>query len=394
MSVAELTSGEELLKNVVGMLLSILFLSWILKRLRQPILIAYILAGILLGPAGAGLFKNTSEIATIGSLGLIMQMFFIGAELETPSLVRNVRTFLIGTAVQLLLSIGLLFVIGGKLGWPFERIIFFGFMISLSSSSIILEYLHKNKELHSRLGILTTGILILQDFLIIPMIMILNFIGKEKVDPLQLALSGVVISAFVMFLRKAMLRKKFSLNFLGKLQDDHELQIFVGLVLCFGCAWITSMAHLSAAMGAMCAGLIISQSPSTSWLVKNLVPFRVIFLSLFFFSIGLQIDLKFLLDQLPLILMLTVSIFIINSVINALVFRLLMKDWKNSIYAGALLSQIGEFSLVLCTVAKNLNLVDQFSFQLTLAVISVTMLLTFTWISIIKTFLFQSAVSK
>lgn len=377
------------MKSVAGMLLSILLLSWLLKRFRQPYFVAYIIAGILLGPAGTELFTDVDTIAQIGSLGLIMQMFFIGAEIEVPSLVRNSRTVVTGTAVQLLLSLVVILVIGRQMAWPTEKIVLFGFIISLSSSAIILDYLHKNREIHSRLGSITTGILIMQDFLIVPMIMVLNFLGNRDADPEELLIGSLVMVAFILFLRKLVLGKEIRLPVIATAKPDHELQVFIGLSLCFGFAWLTSFLHLSAALGAMFAGMIISQTAATRWLDRSLVPFRIFFLSLFFFSIGLQIDLDFLRDNLSLVLTLVLSILVINSGINTLVFRLLKETWQNSVYAGALLSQIGEFSLVLCTVAKSMDLVDDFSFQLTLAVISISMLLTSAWIGVIRLFLFQ-----
>lgn len=371
------------------MLLSILLLGWFLKRFRQPYFVAYILAGMLLGPDGLKLFTDVNTVAQIGSLGLIIQMFFIGAEIEVPSLLKNIRTLLVGTGVQLLLSFIVILLIGAQLAWTASEIILFSFIISLSSSAIILEYLHKNKEINSRLGTITTGILIMQDFLIGPMIMVLNFLSKGESDPSQLIVGSIVMTLFILFLRKIVLKKKIQLPAMKGLTADHELQVFVGLSLCFGFAWITDFLHLSAALGAMFAGMIISQADSTRWLDKNLIPFRIFFISLFFFSIGLQIDIDFIGAHLSLILSLVVLIFVINSGINALVFRFLKETWKNSVYAGALLAQIGEFSLVLCTVGKELELVDDFSFQLTLAVISTTMLLTSAWISVIRKFLFR-----
>ena len=371
------------------MLLSILLLGWFLKRFRQPYFVAYILAGMLLGPDGLKLFTDVNTVAQIGSLGLIIQMFFIGAEIEVPSLLKNIRTLLVGTGVQLLLSFIVILLIGAQLAWTASEIILFSFIISLSSSAIILEYLHKNKEINSRLGTITTGILIMQDFLIGPMIMVLNFLSKGESDPSQLIVGSIVMTLFILFLRKIVLKKKIQLPAMKGLTADHELQVFVGLSLCFGFAWITDFLHLSAALGAMFAGMIISQADSTRWLDKNLIPFRIFFISLFFFSIGLQIDIDFIGAHLSLILSLVVLIFVINSGINALVFRFLKETWKNSVYAGALLAQIGEFSLVLCTVGKELELVDDFSFQLTLAVVSTTMLLTSAWISVIRKFLFR-----
>jgi CPA2 family monovalent cation:H+ antiporter-2 len=373
------------------MLLSILLLSWLLKRFKQPYFVAYIIAGVLLGPHGLHLFTDVNAIAQIGALGLIMQMFFIGTELEVPSLIKNSKTLLIGTAVQLFLSYVFITLVGTQLGWPTDKIVLFSFIISLSSSAIILEYLHKNKEINTRLGTITTGILIMQDFLIAPMIIVLNLFGKSESEFEEVIFGFVIMVLFILFLRKVVLKKKIHLPFLNAASLDHELQVFVGLFLCFGFAWITSTLHLSSALGAMFAGMIISQTEATRWLDKSLIPFRVFFLSIFFFSIGLQIDLDFIVHNFYLVLVLVFAIFIINSVINTFVFRLLKETWKNSVYAGALLSQIGEFSLVLCTVAKGLKLVDDFSFQLTLGVISTTMLLTSLWIGVIRAFLFQEA---
>ena len=391
---AYINSGEQLLKSVAGMLLSILLLGWLLKRFRQPYFVAHIIAGVLLGPEGLKLFTDVNTIAQIGSLGLIMQMFFIGAEIEIPSLIKNSKPVITGTAVQLLLSMAFILVVGHAFAWTVERIVLFGFIISLSSSAIILEYLYKNKEIHTRLGSITTGILIMQDFLIVPMIMVLNFLSKRVSDAGELLIGLGIMVIFLWLLRKLVLRKQIHLPFLTTANPDHELQVFVGLSLCFGFAWLTSLLHLSAALGAMLAGMIISQADATRWLVKSLIPFRIFFLSLFFFSICLQIDLNFLKDHLSLIILIVLSILAINSGINALVFRLIGESWKNSVYAGALLSQIGEFSLILCTVAKELNLVDNFSFQLTLAVISITMLLTSAWIDIIRRFLFRKTQVK
>jgi monovalent cation:H+ antiporter-2, CPA2 family len=387
---AYINSEEQLLTSVAGMLLSILLLGLLLKRFHQPYFVAYIITGMLLGPAGLKLFTDVHTIAQIGSLGLIMQMFFIGAEIEVASFLKNSKTAFIGTAVQLLVSFGFILLVSRQLEWQNEKIVLFTFIISLSSSAIILEYLHKNKELHTRLGAITTGILITQDFLIVPMIMTLNFFGNAQLDPKELITGSVVMVLFILFLRMLVLRKQMRLPFFATAKADHELQVFIGLSLCFGFAWLTSLLHLSAALGAMFAGMIISQTESTQWLDRSLIPFRIFFLSLFFFSIGLQIDVSFIKHHLPLIVSLVLSILVINSGINAFVFRLLGETWKNSVYAGALLSQIGEFSLVLCTVARELNLVEDFSFQLTLAVISLTMLLTSAWISVIRAFLFRN----
>jgi CPA2 family monovalent cation:H+ antiporter-2 len=183
--------------------------------------------------------------------------------------------------------------------------------------------------------------------------------------------------------------KNINFNFPYQVKVDHEVQVFIGLLICFGFGLLTQMVNLSAAIGALLGGILISKSNSMQWLETTLKPFGVFFLALFFLSIGLQINVDFLMQNIRLIVLIVAIILTINSAINAFVFRLLKESWRNSIYAGALLSQIGEFSLVLCMVAKNQNLVNDYWYQLTLAVISVTMLMTAIWINIIRTFIYK-----
>jgi CPA2 family monovalent cation:H+ antiporter-2 len=377
------------LRSIVLMLLTVLLMSLFLKRLNQPYFVAYIIAGVLLGPWGLRAFQDHETIAVMGELGLIIQMFFIGAEIEVPQLVRSIRKPLTGVLVQLILSFVFMLLLGLYLSWSFTQIFLFSFIISLSSSAIILEYLYQHQELKTPLGLLTTGILVLQDFLIVPMLMVLNFMGGGEFKTSQLVPGVVATLVMLLFLREVALKKTITLPFPDLLGKDHELQVFTGLLICFGFAWLTSLLHLSAAMGALMAGILIANSTSTRWLEHSLVPFRIFFLALFFLSIGLQINVRFLWANAGLILTIVVIILLINSVINALVFRLLKESWRNSIYAGAMLSQIGEFSLVLCLVAREQQLVDDYWYQLTLAVVSVTMLFTAVWISVIRAFIFR-----
>ena len=380
-----------LLQSIVIMLLSILLTGLLLKKLNQPYFVAYIIAGIILGPYVFQVFNNSDTISVIGELGLLIQMFFIGTKMDTQTLAKNIKKPLAGVIAQLVLSFFFISLLGVYQQWNWQEILLFSFIISLSSSAIILEYLEKNNEINTPLGTLTSGILVLQDFLLVPMLLVINFIGHKNLSLKQilpLLFSTLVIT---IFLRFVFLNRKINIRFPDKFKDDHEAQVFAGLLLCFGFSWLTQMLNLSAAIGALIGGIIIARSNSTQWLETKLIPFRVFFLSLFFLSIGLQIDLRFLIQHIKLICLIVAIILIVNSAINAIVFRLLGVSRRNSIYAGALLSQIGEFSLVLCMVAKTQNLVNEFWYQLTLTVIAVTMLMTAIWINIIRTFIYKQA---
>ena len=388
MSILSVFSFDDLLKSLVIMLLTVLLIGVVLKKLNQPYFVAYIIAGILLGPYSIRVFTDNDTISVIGELGLLIQMFFIGSKMEIQTLVKNMQKPIIGVIVQLILSFIFIFILGQFQLWSLKEIILFSFIISLSSSAIILDYLEKNNEIRHPLGILTSGILILQDFLLVPMLLVINFMGQETFDLLQLI--PLIISTIVItfFLRAVFLHKKINLQLPEKLRDDHEAQVFIGLLICFGFAMLTQLLNLSAAVGALLGGVIISRSSSMQWLETNLKPFRVFFLSLFFLSVGLQINMDFLFQHIELVSLIVAVILLINSFINTLVFRMLKESWRNSIYAGALLSQIGEFSLVLCIVAKNQQMVNDFWYQLTLAVVSVTMLMTAIWINVIRRFIY------
>ncbi len=384
-----LINFEQLLKSIVIMLLTILLIGLLLKRLNQPYFVAYIIAGILLGPYCIKVFSNAYTITVIGELGLLIQMFFIGTKMEIQTLAKNINKPIIGVVVQLFLSFLFIFLLGFYQEWSWKEIILFSFIISLSSSAIILEYLEKNNEIKTTLGTLTSGILILQDFLLVPMLLAINFLGQEKLNIKQIIPLTISAIAITLFLRVAFSSKNINFHFPDKLKNDHEAQVFVGLLLCFGFGLLTQILHLSAAIGALLGGILISKSKSMHWLDTNLIPFRVFFLSLFFLSIGLQINVDFLTHHIGLILLIVGIILLVNSAINAVVFRLLKESWLNSIYAGALLSQIGEFSLVLCLAAKTQNLLSDFWYPLTLTVISATMLMTAIWINIIRTFIYK-----
>jgi CPA2 family monovalent cation:H+ antiporter-2 len=379
----------ELLQSLVIMLLTILLIGLAMKKLNQPYFVAYILAGIILGPHCIKVFKQADTISTIGELGLLMQMFFIGTKLEVQAFAKQIKKPLIGVIAQLFFSVVFIALIGWYNEWSTKEILLFAFIISLSSSAIILEYLEKNKELNKPLGTLTSGILVLQDFLLVPMLLVINFLGEKKLNPYTIVWLIISLVAVTFLLWKIFLKTKIKLPFPEVLKSDHELQVFVGLLFCFGFAWLTQAISLSAAIGALIAGIFISQSNSLQWLEGHLVPFRIFFLSLFFLSVGLQINITFLAQHASLVMLIVLVILIVNSAINALVFRLLNESWRNSIYAGALLSQIGEFSLVLSIVAKSQQMVTDFWYQLTLAVVSVTMLMTAIWINIIRKFIYK-----
>jgi len=374
---------------MVIMLMVILFTGTLLKKLNQPYFVTYIVAGILIGPYCFGVFDDAPTISAIGEMGLLLQMFFLGTKKEVRTIVSNFKKPFIGVMVQLGISFLFVWILGASQSWHPSEIILFSFILSVSSSAIIHEYLEKSDELVSPLGLLTSGVLVLQDFLLAPMLLVINFLGRKELplSKIPVLLLATILISF--FLRRVLLNQQLQFRFPNWLKHDHEAQLFLGLVICFGFAWVSEQVNLSAALGAMLGGMLISKSDALQWFEKNLIPFRIFFISLFFISIGLQINVNFFISHFPLIALVVLIVILVNSAINAFAFRLMQVNWRDSIYAGALLSQIGEFSLVFCIVAKDQNLVGAYWYQLTLAVIAGSMLISAIWINIIRTFIYM-----
>jgi len=364
-------------------------LGLVIKRLQQSYVVAYIITGMLLGPWCFKIFSDPVTISGIGEFGVIIQMFFIGTKMEIHQLRTQAKKPLVAVFAQLMLSFLLTAVIGYFYNWSMKNIFIFTCIICLSSSAIIFEYLEKNNELKTRLGFFTTAVLVLQDILFVPMLMLVNIVGNNEASWMNVILLIVIAGLFVLLPGRFHGHRALNFNIPLKIENDHEAQVFLALLLCFGFAWLSQLINLPASLGALAGGIFISRTNEFHWLERHLVPFRIFFLSLFFLAIGLQVSLPFLHDNMGLVILLTAGILIINSAINAFVFRLLGLKWRNSIYAGALLAQIGEFSLVLCLAARSQLLINEYWYQLTLAVISFTMLLTAAWIKIIRSFIFK-----
>ena len=365
----------------------IVLLGAVLRYFKQPYIIAYILAGVLLGDYGFGIITDQKLITTMGDIGLILLMFFIGMEISLPGLIKNWKVAVLGTFVQIIASILLVALIGYFLTWQTNQIITIGFVISLSSSAIVIKLLQDNGEINSSTGKNVLSILLMQDILIVPMMIITNYLGGQvptiQESVLQITGGILVISAILWIWRK----KEIEIPFSQQVEADHEIQVFVALIICFGCALMTAFFGLSAALGAFVGGMVIHATRSAAWFHDSLHAFRVMFVALFFVSVGMMIDLKYLTEQWVAVSLIILAVYISNHFINAIVLHYFGRNWKKSIYGGALLGQVGELSFVLSASAFSAQIISDYTYQLTIMVISLTLLISPFWITMTKKFI-------
>lgn len=375
---------DPLILQVVGATLVILAVAFSMRMLQQPHVVGYLLAGVLLGPFGFKFFREYELVNQIGEFGVIFLLFFVGMETSPHRLLANWRITFIGTGVQILGSIFLFWLVGLWLDWPLGRAVLLGFVISLSSTAVVLNYLRDTGQMKSKIGQDILGILLAQDMALIPMLIVVNIMGGGGLQMKTLALQAVGTVLTVALLAWMTAGKHVRLPMGKRLRNDHELQVFFAFGVCLGLALLTGLFQLSTALGAFLGGMLVGVARETNWVHHRLEPFRVMFVALFFVSIGMLVDVPFVLENWYLVLPLAGAVFLGNTMINATMLRLLGDPWRYSIYAGAYLSQIGEFSFLLAAVGLRSQMISGFTYQLTVAVIALTLFLSPTWIALVR----------
>lgn len=364
--------------------LAVVLIGLLLHRIRQPLIVAYLLVGIVLGPHGLSYITDEVLINRMGSIGVLLLLFFVGMEISLTNLISNWRIAVVGTLLQIFISVFCIGIFGYFLSWPFSRILLLGFVISLSSTAVVIKILQEWNEIQSEVGRDVIGILLVQDLAIIPMLIIINLIGGKAVSQHEIILQvvgGILILGLLFWIAK---RGEIKIPIVKYLRIDHEMQVFVALLICMGLALISDIFKLSAALGAFVAGIVVSSARETVWVHKSLESFHVVFIAFFFISIGLLLDLDFLFSNYYVIFFLVFFALITNTFINAFIMKMLGINWNRSLYAGSILAPIGEFSFVLAAVGFQSNLISNYSYQTTIAVISLCLLISPFWIRYFK----------
>jgi len=374
--------ADPLLPVLAATTLVLLLVGLVLRQMKQPHVLAYLLAGVALGPHGLAIFSDADAISRLGEFGIILLLFFVGMEMSLPRLVANWRVAVIGTVLQILLSLAVVGLLAAVLDWPVARAILIGFVISLSSTAVAVSMLSVWGYLDSRLGLDVMSILIVQDLAVAPMLLTLGFLsGGDDLGGSHVFLPIVGVIVIVGFAVWLLGRETIRLPFGDRLREDHELQVFAAAFICISAALATSLFELSTALGALIAGVVVASADDIEWVARAMEPFRVILVALFFVSVGLLLDVGFVASNLPLIGVLVGGLFITNTFVNAGIVRLFGRDWTHALFAGAILAQAGDFSFVLAAIGFQGGLITDFGYQLTLAVIFGSLLLSPFWVA-------------
>ncbi len=375
---------DPLIPYLAGAVLVVVGIGLTLRRFQQPLVVAYLLAGVVLGPHATGWIESSHVLEELGALGVLLLLFFVGMEISPAALLARWRVAVIGTALQVGVSVGLVALAGIALEWELPRIVLLGFVLSLSSTAVVLKLVRENRDEDPEVAQDVTAVLLAQDLAIVPMMIAISFLHGTEVPAEVLWTQGIGALGATALVAWICRRKVVRLPFARALRTDEELQVFVALLVCFGFAVLAAVLQLSAALGAFLAGLLVGAAKETRHFHEHLKPFEVVFVAAFFVSIGLLIDLEFLSTHWMMLAFLVALVFATNTGINAPALRVAGSSWRRSLYSASLLAQIGEFSFVLALVGYQSGIIEEFAYQTTLSVISLSLLVSPAWIVLVR----------
>lgn len=348
----------------------------IAHRLRQPAILGYLAAGVLVGPY-TPLGLRPERVQELAELGILMLMFSLGIQFSLSELRRVQTVAVIGGSLQIVATIALGAAIGQFLGFSLLVSVFFGALIALSSTVVVVKVLAERGEMDTTHGRVMLGICLVQDLSLVPMMVVLPALaGPLENAPLQVGLAmlkAVLVLGLTFLLGTRLLHKVL---FRVAATRSRELFLVTVVFLALGTAAGVSLAGLSLSLGAFLAGLVISESQYSHQSLADVLPLRDLFAVLFFVSMGMLVDPAFLLANAASLASVVAVIVVGKFLIVALVVRLFGYQMRTAFYSGLGLLQIGEFSFLLAGLGVERHIIPEALFSLTVGAALITIILT------------------
>jgi len=347
------------LQDLVVILGSGIVVVAIFHKLKLPSIAGLIVVGIVVGPHCLGIINYVHQVEVLAEIGVALLLFSIGLELSLKKLRRLWKLILMGGLIQVGLSIATAFAISRFVGLPPNTAIFVGFLVALSSTAIVLRGLQQRSEVDTPHGRLILGILVFQDFAVVPMILLIPFLsgqggGTENV--FTALLSSLAIIVGVLFATYFII--PHLLEFIVKTRQRHLFNLAI-FVICSGTAWLITTSGATLAIGAFLAGLVVAGTKYRHQALADLISFREVFASLFFVSVGMLLAPVVLIENMVPILVLLVAILFGKSFIVFVTAFIIRMPLRVCLLSAVALAQVGEFSLVLSFAAKGSGLIGE-----------------------------------
>ena len=346
----------------------------IAQRLRVPTVVGFLLTGIAIGPNALGLVAQPDSVSSLAEVGVVLLLFAIGLELSLSRIVRMRQWVIRGGGLQVLATIVAVAGVAIAVGTPARLAIFFGALFALSSTAIVLKIYNDLSELDTPHGRVAVAVLLFQDLCVVPLMLLTPILAGTATSGSEAArtiiVSIVVVATLVIGGRLAVPRALRRIAELRNREIFTLAVVFIGL----GAAYLTSAFGMSLALGAFLAGLIISESDYGLQALSDVLPFRDTFSGIFFISVGMLLDARFVAQHLLAVLGVTLGVIVVKALIVVLVVRVLKRSLRVGIQSGLGLAQVGEFSFVLAGSGVMVGLLGGDQYQLFLGASVLSML--------------------
>jgi monovalent cation:H+ antiporter-2, CPA2 family len=346
----------------------------IFYKFEVPPILGFLVTGMLIGPHGLEILDSGQNMELNAELGIIFLLFTIGVDLSLKELWKMKKAVMAGGVLQILFTTTFALIVCTMLGFSPATSVFIGFLISLSSTAIVLKVLQDKNEVYTPHGKTSLAILIFQDLAIVPLILITPILAGSSVS-FEGALPNIFFKGsliILVFILSARFLVPWIFYHVGK--TGSKQLFFVSVVfICLSAAIFTSSIGLSLALGAFLAGIVISGSQYSHQAMGNILPLKDMFMSFFFVSVGMLLDISYLLDHLPPLILATVILIVIKLIAVVCVTFLIGSPLRTTILTGLALSQVGEFSFVLSRLGLEYSLLTEETYQAFLAVSIITM---------------------
>jgi CPA2 family monovalent cation:H+ antiporter-2 len=346
-------------------------------RLKLPLLVGLMLTGIVIGPYGLGLIKELEAIEILAEIGVMLLLFTIGLEFSLHRLREMKRLVLVGGGLQVALTIAAVTIVGVLFGRGFNQALFFGFLVTLSSTAIVLKSYAERKEVDAPHGRAGVGILLFQDISIVLMMLLVPVLGGKDAasfGAVAAKLGGsmvglIVIVAAAWFLVPVMLKQIVGLK-------SPEVLLLLVVLLCLGISFVTAQFGLSLALGAFIAGMVLAESDFSHQVTADILPFRDVFNSIFFVSIGMLLSFTALIENAFTVFLWVVFLVVGKALIVWAVIQFLGFPQRVAAMTALGLAQIGEFSFVLAKAGRVVDLLPDSDYQSFLGASIISMIIT------------------
>ncbi len=371
-----MTAQIPMLTDLVIIIAASLPLLFLFRRLGLPPIASFVMTGILIGPFGLRWVESLESVNAAAEIGVVLLLFTVGLEVSLARLLQtSLRIYALAVG-QIVLTTLVSYGVAQVLGLATGASVVVGLVIAVSSSAIVLKGLSDRGELESPLGRVVVTICLVQDFAVVPMLLIIGFLaagnadwGVTALNVGQVAALGGVLYLVARFVLPRVMHRLMTIN-------TSEVVLLLTILILLGTAWLTSWAGLSLAIGAFAAGLILSETEYYPQIYAEVAPFRTLFSSLFFVSVGMLLDLGFVAAHPLQVLGVALGVLLFKSLIVFGVSLPLGISPRVGLQAGFYVAQIGELSFLLMAAAMGHDLMDEAVYQYLIAATSLTLAVT------------------